>query len=43
MDILIFVLCMLTVTGPAVFLLVRYIQVLDAEWQELTDDAESEK
>ena len=38
-----FALCMLAVTGPAVFLLVRYIQVLNAEWQKLTDDAESEK
>lgn len=43
MDILVFALCMLAATGPAVFLLVRYIQALDAKWQELTDDAESEK
>lgn len=43
MDILVFALCMLAVTGPTVFLLVRYIQKLDDDLQRLLDDAESEK
>lgn len=43
MDILSFALFMLAITGTGIFVLYRCIRVRDAEWRELTDDAESEK
>lgn len=43
MDILIFALSLLAITGPAIGFLYLYIQVMDSELRELLDDADNEK